>query len=137
MMARYISLAAVIIAAGISFGYAAEPLADGHWDSLTPEQKQRILQGRSFAADQERVKANYECWRCLPSREKAHLRRHWQHFTALPMERRQRLRDQYQRWKRMDPDRSLRVHRRFMKWQQLPCEERQRLYDTLKRPCNP
>jgi len=90
------------------------------WDSLTPEQQQKI-------------KERWARFKDLPPQKRRRLLKAWRRFQQLPPERRQQLRQKWQRFQQLPPERRDVLRQRFRKWQTLPPEKRQQLRQRYRR----
>jgi len=81
------------------------------WESLSPEEKSRIIQ-------------NYREWRSIPPQKQDRIRRNYETFNELSPEERQKLRERYRNYKSLAPAGREKVKERLHRVDSLPPEHR-------------
>ncbi len=107
------------------------------WESLSPEQKQRLRkrleQWKNLDPDQKaRLENRLERLKNLPPEQRQRVIKNWRRFKNLPPEKQRRIREKYKRWQTLDEEDKRRIRNRYQRYRQMSPEQRQQFQERRR-----
>jgi predicted Fe-S protein YdhL (DUF1289 family) len=84
--------------------------AQDRWNSLTPEQRQHILD-------------NYHKWQAMSPKDRRLLKDRWQNFQSLPADRQAHIAEQWHHFQNLTPEQQAKIRANWERWNTLTPEE--------------
>lgn len=90
------------------------------WESMSPEDKQRIIQ-------------RYHEWKAQTNEQRERARKNYEYYHAIPREEQLRLKERYRVYRQLDPEKRERIQRNLKRFDQVPAPDMQQAAERYRR----